>query len=327
MSSARARAGGARWLSDVDQHAEQRWIRCHGPGINTCTTTSRPITMYGSLLTPERNHFCMCQAVTTPTSPMPRASTGAWIWAASPTRIVTRRSSGNAATTAAVASAVPVCGQARVELGLVVVRQVLLHLIGQRARDRRRRLVPQRRDADQVLHRHVALRRRSARPRPACAAPSTGRPARAGGLGVHRAADGQQRRARSRRGSGAGRPQHLLGGADPVGVALLLAQHPVQPGRERAAQAVRADRPAPARPRSCRSGPVRPISSWVWTAPGRSTMTTRPVSSAVDRRPGSRPAVSPVQPPRVSASTASRSTPVRSPTTTAVAVAGRTCAW
>ena len=33
--------------------------------------------------------------------------------------------------------------------------------------------------------------------------------------------------------------------------------------------------------RSCRSAPIRPMSSWVWTAPGRSTMTTRPVSSAV----------------------------------------------
>ena len=53
--------------------------------------------------------------------------------------------------------------------------------------------------------------------------------------------------------------------------------------------------------RSCRSAPIRPMSSWVWTAPGRSTMTTRPVSSAVDRRHGARrrPA-SPVQAPRVS---------------------------
>ena len=48
------------------------------------------------------------QDVTTPTSPMPRACTGALIWDASPTRIVTRRFSGNAAMTAAVASAVPV---------------------------------------------------------------------------------------------------------------------------------------------------------------------------------------------------------------------------
>ena len=39
---------------------------------------------------------------------------------------------------------------------------------------------------------------------------------------------------------------------------------------------------------SCRSGPVRPMSSWVWTAPGRSTITTRPVSSAGDRRHGQR---------------------------------------
>ena len=37
------------------------------------------------------------------------------------------------------------------------------------------------------------------------------------------------------------RPQYPLGGPYPVGVALLLAQHPVQPGRERAAQAVRAE--------------------------------------------------------------------------------------
>ena len=48
------------------------------------------------------------QPGTTVTSPMPRASTGSWICAASPTRIVTRRSTGNAATTAAVASTVPV---------------------------------------------------------------------------------------------------------------------------------------------------------------------------------------------------------------------------
>ena len=75
--------------------------------------------------------------------------------------------------------------------------------------------------------------------------------------------------------------------------------------------------------RSCRSAPMRPISSWVWTAPGRSTMTTRPVSSAVIGGTGRAWAVLPDQSPRVSASRASRSMPVRSPTMTAVAVAGR----
>ncbi len=48
------------------------------------------------------------QPVTTSTSPIPRGSTGALICDASPTRIVTRRFSGKAAMTAAVASAVPV---------------------------------------------------------------------------------------------------------------------------------------------------------------------------------------------------------------------------
>ena len=46
------------------------------------------------------------QPVTTSTSPIPRAPTGVLIWDASPTRIVTRRFSGNPAMTAAVASAV-----------------------------------------------------------------------------------------------------------------------------------------------------------------------------------------------------------------------------
>jgi len=46
------------------------------------------------------------QPGTTLTSPIPRAPTGALIWDASPTRIVTRRFSGNPAMTAAVASAV-----------------------------------------------------------------------------------------------------------------------------------------------------------------------------------------------------------------------------
>ena len=36
--------------------------------------------------------------------------------------------------------------------------------------------------------------------------------------------------------------------------------------------------------RSCRSAPTRPISSCVWTAPGRSTMTTRPGVVGGDRR-------------------------------------------
>ena len=40
---------------------------------------------------------------------------------------------------------------------------------------------------------------------------------------------------------------------------------------------------------SCRSGPVRPMSSCVWTAPGRSTITTRPVSSAATGGHGHRP--------------------------------------
>ena len=52
--------------------------------------------------------------------------------------------------------------------------------------------------------------------------------------------------------------------------------------------------------RSCRSAPIRPISSCVWTAPGRSTMTTRPVSSAVTGGTGRGSAVQPVQAPRVS---------------------------
>ena len=54
--------------------------------------------------------------------------------------------------------------------------------------------------------------------------------------------------------------------------------------------------------RSCRSAPIRPISSCVWTAPGRSTMTTRPVSSAVTGGTGRGLAAEPVQAPRVSPS-------------------------
>ena len=195
------------------------------------------------------------QPVTTLTSPIPSACTGALIWAASPTRIVTRRFSGNAARPRRSPRRCP-SRPGGVQLGLVVVRQVLFHLIRQRARDRRRRLVLQRRDAHQVLYGHVPLglgqsvRRQRAQHRPQVIQRG------AGGVRVHGTADGEQRRARApARGRGR-RLQHLLEGAYPVGVALLLAQHPVQPGRERAAQAVRAEhqgRPHPVVP--VRAGP------------------------------------------------------------------------
>ena len=53
-------------------------------------------------------HVPFRQLVTTETSPIPSAFTGSAICAASPTRTVTSRSTGNALTTAAVASTVPV---------------------------------------------------------------------------------------------------------------------------------------------------------------------------------------------------------------------------
>ncbi len=52
-------------------------------------------------------------AGTTVTSPIPSASTGSLICAASPTRTVTRRSTGKALTAAAVASTVPVAASCR----------------------------------------------------------------------------------------------------------------------------------------------------------------------------------------------------------------------
>ncbi len=61
----------------------------------------------------EPTRVCPYSAETTVTSPMPSASTGSLIWSASPTRTVTRRSTGNALTTAAVASTVPVAASCR----------------------------------------------------------------------------------------------------------------------------------------------------------------------------------------------------------------------
>ena len=122
------------------------------------------------------------------------------------------------------------------------------------------------------------------------------------------------------------RPQHLREGPHPVGVALLLAQHPVQPGGERAAQAVRAEHlggphpvvpvgadPADEQLRLDGAGPVHDHH------PAGVVGGDRRARARLGRR---RRSIA----PSVSASSASRSTPVRSPTTTAVAVAGRTCA-
>ena len=69
----------------------------------------------------------------TVTGPMFNSRTGSAMTDASPTSTTTSRSSGKALTTAAVASTVPVVGQPGVQLGLVVVRELLLDLIGQRA--------------------------------------------------------------------------------------------------------------------------------------------------------------------------------------------------
>ena len=129
---------------------------------------------------------------------------------------------------------------------------MLLDLIRQRVGDRRCPLVFKRRDTDQVLHRRItlrlgqAVRGERAQHRPQVIQRGTG------GRRVHGTADGQHRRTRRAiHGVRGRRPQHLLEGPYPVGVALLLAQNPVQPGGERAAQAVRAEhqgRPSPGVP-------------------------------------------------------------------------------
>ncbi len=72
---------------------------CEGPAERLLRRARRPLTAG--------------QLAITVTSPMPSSLTGSAITEASPTRTVTRRSGGNAATTASVAAAVPSSASSR----------------------------------------------------------------------------------------------------------------------------------------------------------------------------------------------------------------------